>query len=493
MANISSSTGTSSTLYSNRISGLASGMDTETMVKSLVDAQRKASVDPLSQKKQQVEWKREAYRATNTKLLALRNAAFDIKMKTTFMAKTVESGDSSVLTATAKAEALNGNYSIQVTQMAQGATKQSTPGNSDYVHAGGEKSFILKGKSGEATIYVSDGNTISDIVSKINAKTKDTGIQATYDADTNQFFLMTTATGVDAKIEITDTDNIMSSVFNMADLSPTTGQDAIIKFNGGSDVSFSSNTFTFNNINFSLKKAGTTTVTVNNDVDAAVDKIKAFVEAYNTAIEDISGKLSEDRDRDYEPLTDAQKEEMSDSEIENWEAKAKSGMLRGDTLLSSVYSNLRMTASNIVSGLDGDYTTLYSVGISTNNYTEKGKLHIDEDKLRAALADDPEGVMNMFTQTSNTQDEKGIAVQLYEQLNSNITTITNTAGSDTVSYDQSALGKQIIELKDDIETAEEKLSDKQEYWWNQFTVMEQYIQQMNEQCSWLQAQLGSSS
>ncbi|MEN6348135.1 MAG: flagellar filament capping protein FliD [Syntrophomonas sp.] len=494
MANISSSSSTTSSLYSNRLSGLASGMDTETMVKDLVAAQRKASVDPLTKSKQQMEWKREDYRDINTKLLALRTAAFDIKLKTTFQSKTVESSDSTVLTATAKAEALASNYSIQVTQMAKGVTKQSTSAIDDaswtYSGTTGE-TFKLTGSKGEATITLTNGDSISDVVSAINNVSDDTGIKATYDSGTKQFFLMTSDTGASSKIEITDTtDNVLASAFNL-DVTSQTGQDAIIKFNGGSDISFSSNTFTFNNINFSLKKEGTASVTITNDVDAAVDKITAFVEAYNAAIEDISGKLSEDRDRDYEPLTDAQKEEMSDSEIEKWEAKAKSGLLRGDSLLSSVYSNLRMTASNIVSGLSGDYKTLSSVGITTSDYSEKGKLHIDEEELRAALADDPEGVMSMFTQTSDTSSEKGIAVQLYEKLNTQIKNITNSAGSDSVSYDQSALGEQINELEDNIETAEDKLSDMQERWWNQFSLMEQYIQQMNEQCSWLQAQLGS--
>lgn len=489
MANIASTSSTSSSLYSNRLSGLASGMDTETMVKDMVNAARKASVDPLTKSKQMLEWKREDYRATNTKLMALRTAAFDIKLKTTFMAKSVESGDSTVLTATAGAEALAGNYSITVSQMAKGVTKESTPADANWEYVGEDSSFTLTGKSGTATIYVSQGNGISEVVSKINAKANETGIKATYDSGTNRFYLLTTDTGASSKIEITDTDNIMASVFNM-DLTAKTGQDAIIKFNEGSDISFSSNTFTFNNINFNLKKEGTTTVTVANDVDAAVDKIKAFVEAYNAAIEDISGKLSEDRNRKYEPLTDAQKEEMSESDIELWQEKARSGMLKGDTLLNSIYSNLRMTASNIVSGLSGTYKTLSSVGITTGDYSEKGKLHIDEDALRAALADDPEGVMNMFTQTSETTSEKGIAVQLYENLNSAIKNISNSAGSDDVSYDQSALGTQINELKEDIETAEDKLSDMQERWWNQFSLMEQYIQQMNEQAAWLQAQLG---
>ncbi|MEN6390754.1 MAG: flagellar filament capping protein FliD [Syntrophomonas sp.] len=494
MANIASTSSSTSSLYSNRLSGLASGMDTETMVKDLVNAQRKASVDPFSKLKQQLEWKREGYRATNTKLMALRTAALDMKMKTTFMAKKVDSADSTVLTATAKAEALAGTYSIEVTQMAEGVTKEGTPVTASWPYSGEDKSFKLKGKNDvEATFYVSDGNSISDVVSKINAKSSETGIKATYDSGTNKFYLMTSDTGEAAKIEMTDTNSVLSGMLGIADTSTQQGKNAKIKFMGGSEISFSSNNFTFNNINFSLKKMGTTNVTVSNDVDATVTKIKAFVEAYNTAIDDISGKLSEDRDRDYEPLTDAQKEEMSDSEIEKWEAKAKSGMLRGDNLLNSVYSNIRMTASNIVSGLSGKYKTLSSVGITTGDYSEKGKLHIDEEDLRAALADDPEGVMNMFTKTSDTKSEKGIAVQLYENLNSAIKNINSSAGSDDVSYDQSALGEQINDLTEEIETAEDKLSDMQERWWSQFSLMEQYIQQMNQQCSWLQAQLGGSS
>lgn len=492
MANIASTSSTTSSLYSNRLSSLASGMDTETMVKDLVNAQRKASVDPLTKLKQQLEWKRESYRAANTKLMALRTAAFDMKMKTTFMAKKVESGDSTVLTATARAEALAGTYSIEATQMAEGVTKEGTPVTASWPYSGEDKSFKLKGKNDvEATIYVSDGNSISDVVSKINARSSETGIKATYDSGTNKFYLMTSETGEAAKIEVTDTDNVLRDMLGIGNLEPQQGKNAKIKFNGGSEITFSSNTFTFNNINFSLKKTGTTSVTVSNDIDAAVTKVKAFVEAYNAAIEDISGKLSEKRYRDYEPLTDAQKDEMSDKDIELWEEKARSGMLRGDTLLNSVYSNMRMTASNIVSGLSGKYKTLSSVGITTGDYSEKGKLHLNEEDLRTALAADPDGVMNLFTKTSETSSEKGIAVQLYEKLNSTIKEISNTAGSNDLSFDQSALGEQINDLTEDIETAEKKLQNKQEYWWSQFSLMEKYIQQMNAQMSWLQAQLGS--
>lgn len=493
MTTVASTTNTTP-LYTNRISGLASGMDTETMVKNLVSAERARTVDPLTKQKQLLEWKRDDYRGVNTKLLALRTATFDIKMKTTFLSKTVDSTDSSVLTATSTANALNGNYSIQVKQLAQGVTKQSTAAlDSSWEYSGTDETFTLTGSKGSSTITISNGNSITDVVSAINNVSDDTGIKATYDSSTKQFFLMTSDMGASSKIEITDTaDSILSSVFNL-DTTAASGQDAIIKFNGGSDISFSSNTVSFNNMNLTLKKEGTTSITVSNDVDAAVDKIKAFVDAYNSAMEDMSDKLSEKRDRDYAPLTDAQKEEMNDTDIANWEEKAKSGMLRGDTLLNNIYSGIRTAASNIVDGLDSKYKTLSSVGITTGEYTDKGKLYIDEDKLRAALSEDPEGVMDMFTQTSDTGAQQGIAVQLYDQLNTSIKSITSTAGQDSDYYDQSALGTQISDTSDKITTAEDRLSDYQEKYWNEFSNMEQLLEQLNNQSSWLQSMLGTSS
>ena len=96
------------------------------------------------------------------------------------------------------------------------------------------------------------------------------------------------------------------------------------------------------------------------------------------APEKINGKLTEKRYRDYPPLTDEQKADMKESDIEKWEERARSGLLSGDTLLSGIYSNIRMTASSAIDG-EGKYRTLSSIGITTLAWYDQGRLQISEE------------------------------------------------------------------------------------------------------------------
>ncbi|HWP95346.1 MAG TPA: flagellar filament capping protein FliD [Syntrophomonadaceae bacterium] len=479
-----------------RLSGMASGIDTSSIVNSLVSVQKQSTVDPLTQKKQILEWEQGDYRTVNTKLLALQNSAFDLTLQGTFNAKKVSSANETALTATASAAAVNGTYSIQVESLASGVSEESTPTvDSSYTYSGSDQSFTLTGKKGSATITVTSGDTISSIVGKINDQYSLTGIKATYDSGQNKFYLMTTDTGSNAKIEVTDTDNFLSSVLNVNTTSQT-GKDAKIKFNGGSEMSFSSNQFTFNNISFNLKQSGqTTNVTVGTDTDAIYNKIKAFVDAYNNVLSDISGRLSETRYRDYKPLTDDQKKSMTDTQITQWTDKAKSGLLRGDSLLINASSDIRSDAMGQVSGLsDSTYTSLSSIGINTENYEDNGKLVIDDDTLKAALAANPEAVMNLFTtKGTGSTDTMGIAQRVYADAKSNISLIKDRAGSAADLYDSSNLGDEMRELDNRTTTANDRLTAYETRLWAQYDAMETALEKLNSQSSYITSLLGSNS
>ena len=271
------------------------------------------------------------------------------------------------------------------------------------------------------------------------------------------------------------------------------GTDAVIDFNDAVGLKFSGNQFTVNGITVNLKEAGgqTVRVAVSHDVDAVVEKIKAFVETYNSTLESIAGELYEERYRDYLPLTDEQKKEMSDRDIEKWEEKARSGMLRGDQLLSSIYNNIRSVTMARVEGLSGPYNNLSSIGITTGPYTERGKLHIDETKLREALTRDPEGVMRLFTQSVESAGGAGVAVKLYDAVNNAMSRITEKAGSSGALYDNSVLGQDIERLNRSISLAEERLLKLEARYYRQFTAMEQAINRMNQQSMWLTQMLFS--
>ncbi len=502
-----------------RISGLSgSGLDVDTMVKNMMTAET-MKVDKVKQQKQLAEWKRDDYREINTKLLALRNSAFDMKLQGSYQAKKVSSTDDTVLTATAAATASAGNYSVNVTNLASGVNKGSSVAISSgdktsklatQFGISGSVAFTLEGYNGTANVsktfsFDTSTKSISDVVSEINSA--GIGMKASYDANVDRFFLSTSSTGSNYRIHATaDGNNFLTSTLKLGltvDDSATPvaadqGTNAKIDFNGSTGLEFGSNQFTIAGINFNLKHTGSTQLAAQYDTEAVVTKIKAFVEAFNSSVDLISTQTNEKRYRDYTPLSDEQKADMKENDITLWEKKAKSGMLQGDSLVIGVYNQARSAATGSVSGLPSGskYNSLSTIGISTSSWQDKGKLYIDEDKLRTALADDPEGIMKLFTQTQSTTtstDTRGIAVRLYDQVNSAMTTIKAKAGSDTGYTDLSIIGKQLTSFGTRIDALNTHLVDIENRYYKQFTAMETALSKMNSQSEWLSQQFSSSS
>ncbi|MDQ0285630.1 flagellar hook-associated protein 2 [Desulfofundulus luciae] len=502
-----------------RIGGLASGIDTDSIIKELMKAQR-IPLDRLNQDKQILQWQQEDYRAIYDSLRAFRDKVFNMKLQATYMAKTATSSNEAAVSATAGSSAVPGMYTVTVTQLAQGVSKGSQDTLPDEANADGSTmslkqqfglgydtlAFTLEGANGIKK-FSFDTNTanIYTVVSEINAA--NLGITASYDATLNRFFLTTTSTGAAAKIIVTnDSNNFLSNnagdgnntlkLLLKGDGTAYTGQDAVFNFGDATGLKSATNTVTINGITLTLKQGGgaSTTITVSNDTDAVFNAIKDFVDAYNEIIDKINGKLTEPRYRDYLPLTDEQREQLSDEQEKQWEEKARSGLLRGDSLLESVVSRMRATMSAVVPGLTGGqgYKTLAQIGITTLSYEERGKLYIDEAKLKDALQKDPDGVMNLFTKSAENYAEKGIAMRLYDDINSAMALISARAGTSS-SYstaDNSAIGRQIAAMNERISTLEERLQQMEDRYWRQFTAMEQAIQQMNAQSAWLAQQLG---
>lgn len=299
------------------------------------------------------------------------------------------------------------------------------------------------------------------------------------------------------------------------------GSKAIIDFNDAQNLEFDTNEITLmDSINLNLQAANpgqTVRVTVTNGIDGAIEKIKAFVEAYNTAIVHMNTELTERRynARDkyggsFPPLTAEQRKDMSEDEIKAWEEKAKSGMLRGDSILFTAYSSTRCAATDPVQGLasTNSYKSLASIGISTPSFVrgsiEGGKLEINEDRLRAALEADPDKVMELFTLdkvitneegqeildwNGNPMRNRGVAIRLYEAVNDNITAITEKAGLPSAKIDNSLLTKEIGRIDDRIKSYEERMQEMSERYWKQFAAMEKMVNYYNSMSSWLSQQV----
>lgn len=500
-------------MFSNlRVSGLASGIDTESIIKDLMRAHR-IQMDKLVKNRQILEWQQEDYRELNNKIRALRDKAFDMRLQGTYLAKSANSSNETVLVASAGGSAVEGSYSVQVTQLAKSAYVSSSVDIAPYQKTLAEQFGI----SGEIKFTItndgikdSNGNSISmeftfntetqsinDIVNEINNwKNEDgigLGIKASYDKNLNRFFLQTTSTGADQVIKLTDDNDFFKTHLKLDydDLYNGTGvkgEDSHITFNGA-EFTFSSNTVTVTGITMNLRSEGMATISVSRDNEKIFNTIVDFINTYNETIKAISDELYEKRYKDYLPLTDEEREQLTEKQIEQWEEKARSGLLRRDPLLYSITSKMRLTMSAVVPGVNSveGFNSLDDIGITTTADYMSGTLVIDEDKLRKAIEDDPEGVMNLFTKSAEEYSEMGLAQRLYRDATSGITALIDKAGlgSSYSQVDDSFIGQEIADINKRIESWEERLAKIEDRYWKQFTAMEKAIQRLNFQSMWL--------
>ncbi|MGQ9556365.1 MAG: flagellar filament capping protein FliD [Desulfurispora sp.] len=496
-----------------RIGGLATGLDVDNIVKETMQA-RRIPQDKLKQQKQLLEWQREDYRAINSALRTFRDKVFNIKLQSSFLARRAASSDENVLTASAGAAAAPGVYSVTINQLAAGVTVGSQVVLADEDNgSGGTKTlaeqfglsgtvdFTLEGAKGSKSFsFDAASASIYSVVSAINSA--GLGISAGYDAVNNRFYLTTTSTGESAYIKVTEDSSSFLSDSGGAGANTLglklstglakTGQDAVVDFGDTTGLKFASNTFTINGITVNAKKIGAVNINVTADTDMVIASLKDFVSAYNDTLAKVNAKLSETRYKDYQPLTEEQKKEMSDEEIKKWEERARSGLLRNDPLLRSILGNMRTALSSTVSNTGSKYNTLASAGITTGSYAEGGKLYLDETKLRAALQVDPEGVMKLFANSSEVAGEKGLAVRLYDEVNSAINQLGGKAGYDSTTslYDNSEIARRVKDLDQRIQQYDERLQKEEDRLWKQFTALEKAVAQMNSQSAWLSQQFG---
>lgn len=292
------------------------------------------------------------------------------------------------------------------------------------------------------------------------------------------------------------------------------GKDALVKIDGQTLVR-GSNSFAVNGTTYNLLSAHATpatqaeTVSLTLDVDSVYKSIKGFVDKYNDVIGKINGKLSDKYDRSYQPLTDAQKESMSEDDIKKWEEKAKTGLLKNDSILQNITYSMRSALNEAVAGID---TNLSSIGINTSSYLDKGKLVIDDTKLKEAISKDPEKVMELFTkestsvptnynlkaeQRSTRLKEEGLANRISDILDENIRTIKGKGtllekagiSGDATEFDN-LIYDEIDGYNKNIKSWTTKLIDKENAYYTKYANLEKAISKMNSQSSWLSSQLG---
>lgn len=337
--------------------------------------------------------------------------------------------------------------------------------------------------------------TLYSLMSEINSS--DAGVKITYSSLDDKFTIASTSSGAGQTIAMSDTKgSVLTALFGNAGGTIETvtveeGQNAKLSINGTS-VERNNNSFEYDGLQIDLQAESTSAIniTTTRDTDKIYKGIKSFVDDYNALIEKLNGVIDEEaKCKDYPPLTDAQKKEMSESEIELWEKKAKTGILRHDSDISSFLSQMR--SALYTKATDGKYA-LYDLGITTGDWKDKGKLTIEDPptKLLAALENDAQEVSKLFTDSTS-----GLATKLSNIIDDTAKvssgdpgTLVRMAGSTGKTDTASTIYKQLKEISERLEKLDDQYDDERSRYWKQFNTMEQLLSSMNQQSSWLSSQ-----
>lgn len=539
-----------------RMTGMVSGLDTDSIVKELVSAYS-TKKEKYEKEQTKLGWKQEIWKDLNKEVNTFYKSVGNLRFAGGYSTKKTTSSDTTKATVSAGSNAVTGTQKLHVLSTAQSgyltggkitasdssAKVTSSTKLSELGFTEGETAlkFTAKDKDGKdisTDIKISKDSTISDAVKAL----RDVGLNASFDENNGRIFLSSSATGASTDFSLKSdgsdaSKNLLNTLALNTDASEVTeaskratkidGSDAAIVLNGVVYTS-SSNNFSINGLSISvnavtdsvdLSKAKTNgsldadkisdmlantplndseaiSITTSTDTQGIYDKIKDFITSYNNIINKMTKLYNADSAGNYEPLTDDEKSEMSDSEIEKWETKIKDSLLRRDSTLSTVMSAMT-TAMSGGATVNGKTYFLSNFGISTLGYmnaaeNEQNAYHIDgdeddentsgnTDKLMTALNSDPDTVVDFMKQ---------MATNLYNAIDKQMT--STTLRSKYSIYNDKEMTTQYKNYTTTIKEWETKISDKEDYYYKKFSSMESALSKLNSQTSSLSGLIGSN-
>lgn len=506
-----------------RITGMNSGLDTETIISELVSAQS-AKVNSLKKQQISLSYKQDVWKALNTKVYGLYTGSLDtLKYEYSYSKKTTKVSDSTIASVTTGDDAMYGTQKLSVYSLASAGymtgntLTRSDTSNTEAISSTTKLSDLgaLSGKtitvnvgsgsSAKSTdITIDDDTTINGLITSL----KSAGISANFDSSNQRIYLASSDTGKanDFSITTTDTDKDALGLLGL-DTSKGAKQvgasDAGIVLNGVEYTS-SSNSFNINGLSIDVTKTtdtdkdaallekNATTITTQKDTSGIYDMIKKFITTYGSIINEMDADYNTENSG-YAPLLSTDKEDMSDTEIKDWEDKVKSAVLYRDSTLSTVSEKMK----NIMSqGYEVNGKTMYlsSFGVETLDYftaldNEKNEYHINGDSddtdvsgktntLEYMIDTDPDSVTSFFTQLSQN---------LY-------TSLQNLMGSTTQSsaftlYDDKQMATDYTDYTTKISDQEEAVTDLEDYWYDKFSSMEIALAKINSKSSSISSML----
>ncbi len=506
-----------------RITGAASGLDTDAMVKELVSA-----YDEKGQKykkaKTKTEWKQEAWATLNTKIKNFYSKQVsNMRFSTSYMKKKTTISDTTKASVVSSDGAVNGTQTLEVKKLATsgyltgGQIKEDASGKAvtgkttlaELGYTGGE-AVIKIGQGKKADSYPEDkikkfevngSTTIDEFVGFV----KSAGYNASFDASNGRMFISSKDSGEANNFEFISED-AGAQVEGFLKLKETFGEDgkrtddSAVKISGenaeiilnGAQFSSGSNTFSVNGLTITAKEltSGPLSLVTDTDYDQIYDNIKDFIKEYNSLINEMDKLFNAKSSKGYEPLTSEEKEAMTDEEVKLWEQKIKDSLLRNDGDLDKIASTMR---SSMLATFDigGSTYSLSSFGIGTLGYfdaadNEKNAYHIDgnpddpdkagePDKLRAMIASDPSTTMEFFQK---------LAGNLYNAMN-RIQGTSDNYKSYGNFYNDKKLTAEYVDQTKQIDKWDKYVADIEEKYYKQFTAMESAMSSLQSQQSYI--------
>ena len=431
------------------ISGIATGLDTETLVQQLMAIERRPLV-LMQERKNLLQQQRDAWRDINTRLNNLRDRMAELSRTSLFEGRSAVSSAADVATASATRDAAEARYNIEVVQLAQSHRVASAKLEGDI---GDTESSWLEVGDRAVVIDIDPKDTVHTIAKKINeadvavtARVIDGRlvIQADETGEAHQLkfegalWQELGITGGDG--EILDTAQLQSA------------QDAVFKIEGLT-ITRSSNKIddVIEGVTFTLQGEGETVIDIKRDEAAVLDAVRKFVEQYNSTMSFIQSRSSD------------------------------GGVLQGDTLLMRIAFQLRSDITARVGGAGLAYNQLAAVGISIDRH---GTMTLNEAKLREALADDPEAVQKLFAATQDADGFDGVTARLESRFQAWL-----QAGDGLLAARQKMFGDRMKAIDDSIEQMERRLEIREQNLMRQFIALEEVMAAFQTQAMWLEGQI----
>ncbi|MCR4997354.1 MAG: flagellar filament capping protein FliD [Butyrivibrio sp.] len=513
-----------------RITGMNSGLDTESIITALTQT-KQTRLDNFKGDQKKLTWKQDKWKELNKKVVSFYNGALsNMRLSNAYTKKVTTASNTNAVSVVTGDGAMNTSQTLDITGLARAAYLTGQEVSTTSGDKATKKSTIEElGLSADQHLKFQIGSDADDVidvkieaedtVEKILSKLKsakssetDTSLDFNFDENNGRFYVAAKTEGEKAAFHLVSDDESSTAMealgFKLSGTSEDDsanyikGSSATITLNGVEYTS-ESNTFEVNGLTITANEiASGITLTTKQDTSGIYDNIKNLLKEYNNLMKEIATAYNADKATKYKMLTDDQKDEMSDKEIEEWENKIKDGLLSGDETLNTIRNGLKgiMGGGFDITLKDGTTAKYYlsSFGINTAGYfsaeeNERDAFHIDGDKddstssgntdiLSAMISTDPDAVQDFFTQLSKS---------LYGKL-SDLMKGTTYSSSFTI-YEDKLMASQYSSYTTKISDAQTALEAAQDKLYKKFSRMETSLAKINSSSGSLSSFFGSGS